>query len=63
MIERFTNCDEDYGRRVAEGLKMHAESQEQVAESAGEMAETESTEAGNINLIKDQDEHHGKRGF
>jgi catalase len=45
MIELFTNCDEDYGRRVAEGLKMHTESQEQVAEPAGEMAETESTEA------------------
>lgn len=25
MIERFTECDEDYGRRVAEGLKMEAE--------------------------------------
>ncbi|MFC4545937.1 catalase [Paenactinomyces guangxiensis] len=28
MIEMFTKCDEDYGRRVAEGLKQHHEKDE-----------------------------------
>lgn len=53
MVELFTQCDEDYGRRVAEGLRMKAEmiSKEKasfVEENASEgidKANTDSTEA------------------
>jgi len=51
MVELFTKCDEDYGRRVGEGLKMMAsQKQSGVTDSAKQTkavdkAETESTEA------------------
>ncbi|MGV3558863.1 catalase [Larkinella arboricola] len=53
MIEMFTQCDEDYGRRVAEGLKMAAESKEKRMDvskteregQAVQQAEQESTDA------------------
>jgi catalase len=43
MISMLTQCDEDYGRRVAEGIKQA--SMETKADEAIDQAETESTEA------------------
>jgi len=53
MVELFTQCDEDYGRRVAEGLKMKAEMMakekasfvDQQGADGVQQANTDSTEA------------------
>jgi catalase len=47
MIELFTQCDQDYGRRVAEGLKMASAKSSEKGRSAQavEQAEQVSKEA------------------
>ena len=45
MVELFTQCDAEYGRRVAEGLRAHAQSREEKKAAAVTQAEDRSREA------------------
>ncbi len=45
MVELFTQCDAEYGRRVAEGLRAHAQSREEKKAAAVTQAEDKSREA------------------